>query len=312
MLCVSHINLVYLFIAVIITLTTIQNAYSEAWIVEPGKYKYTASLMAIDKYSHRKKKLYRQQEQDLLQQEYDLMQEKDSLGAANPNSKEMIQINEELAVINARKERITRIKDHSNSKLEIEYGLKEANSVGAVIGYDVSKFNQQCNRGNSAEIYLKHSLWQNGEYVITMIPRFSFLNYNMYYNKTLIGNGLFVGRSTFKEDKGSSYREVGLNIAKTINKTPYKDTHITFSFQEGYKHPSGISIANYVEFDYVRNKKQDSEFNFFEQISVAKTFNIANFGENDLTLQLGYFWKGSLKDDFSTISGPTISLWFTI
>lgn len=317
-------SLISLLVTVILLFFTIGDvANAGAWVVDAGKYKYFGTHMLIDKRSQKQKKQRQQDKYEYQLQEHDLNELKDKIialhKANNGDGVELKEsdkvllktIDQDIEEINLKKGQLSRPIDHSLSKFAVEYGVKDKNSVGAVIYYDVGRFDYKYNYGNSAEFYFKHELWKQSDYVLTLVPHFAAINYNKEYNKTLVGSGLFLGKSS--SNKGyDRYRELGITVAKAINKTPYKEKKISMSMQEGYTIPAGITFSSYVEFEYTRIGNKYNEVSFFEQIMVAKTFNIDSFSCDNLTLQAGYFWKASITGDFNTISGPVFSFYFSI
>ena len=298
-------------------------AYSGAWLPEVGKYKYTASHMFIDKKSIRNKKRRQEKKQKLLVLEHKLEKLKCSIiddyiarnkldSIRNFDEAILKQIDTTLDLIAERKKQIARPADHSYSNFEVEYGVKDGSSFGAVIIYDVDRFDYKYNYGNSAEFYFKQRLWQNDRFIISVAPRINLLHYSQANKKVILSNGLYLGRSSCNENDLCNFSEFGLNFSKGVGHNARKELAVAFSFQDGYKTASGLSLSSYSEMEYNRFSKASKEFRFFEQISIAKDIDFANLKANKMTLQVGYFWKGCLNRAYDTISGPVISLWLTI
>lgn len=308
----------------------IYSAISNAWIVESGKYKYSASCMFLDKESTKATKLQYDYYKKLLKIEYTLYQMKKTImerynnsrvlsngGLTWPNSvqERLDKIDADLETIAAEKTKYAGNEYKLLSKFEVEYGIQNSNSMGIIIGYDMAHFDQKHHYGNSAELYFKQLLWKNDDFLITISPHIEFVHHHTANEDISLGGSLFIAHSSCK-DKRCRYRELGLKISRTVNKISDRKEEMSISLQEGITLTSGFSLTNFSEITKETPKKITrnitKKYRFFNQISVAKTFDFASLGNSNLTLQLGYFWKGNLRGNQNTLSGPTISLWFII
>ena len=263
----------------------------------------------------------------MFQDRYEILSQYRNRFGELPNSKRVLveEIDKDLKELDELKDLFSPFSTYQENKLSVIYGVSDKHNLGVDITYSDNVRNSSKYRAKAAEFHHKHAFYQGNRFIVSLRSAISHNNY--YYNKskTTLKESLFLGISKKNKHFGDGFLEIGLHGSTGLEHANIGQHSIGFSFSQGAKILWGLELSNYSQVDYYKQDSKKSNAakvkgEFFDQFSIAKEFNFANImgartlkpNNNNVTLQLGYFWKGVISQSNSIVSGPTISLWFTI
>ncbi len=330
--CRSLLSGVFLFI-LFIAYSQTKIAMAEAWLVGEGEHKYSYSHLGINKKS---KKLLRENEKyldDIYRREYALFQQRRNIFLAYknrfgklPNSKRVLveEIDKELKDLNELKNVFSPFNTYQEDRVSIVYGINNRHNIGIDAIYSDNVRNVSRYRSKAAEVHHKNAIYQGENFIISLKSAISYNNYYHNKSKATLKESLFWGLSTKNKYFGDGFLEIGLHGRTGLDHSTIGQHSIGFSSSQGTKIFGGLILSNYSQVDYYQHNIQNDrkprvDREFFDQFSIAKEMNFANIlgvktpkHNNNITIQLGYFWKVVMSQSSSIVSGPTLSVWFAI
>jgi len=303
----------------------LQTALADAWLPEPGAYKYVASIAFVDKDTRKLRNKRQVLYNNLQDTSRKLGKRRDEIlsfakdnnrGLTNSEGREIEAIDQKVASFLADANYLAAFNKNEFGNLSVEHGINENQSFGVNIGYSLDQFSTYLDDGKSYDSFLygddinliyKHKLYSNDKLIITLKQQVQFGRYQNDRNFVASTSVLF-GYAKTKKNGQTLFQDIGFFIEVPIANDINQGIEIT----DGIKFKNGIIISNY--FRYMFEEKDHIAYrrSIYEQISVGKVIRVGNLKKLDLTLQLGYFWNQSLIDTNFMVSGPTFSLWFNI
>jgi len=241
--------------------------------------------------------------------------------------------------------------DDAMAFFDVEYGATESQSFGVKIGYTNDKFpkissgsitklkRKKVSEGKSLDVFYKYQVFKNDNWSIVLSPKI----HHSKYSSTKAGHHfdvtLLVGYSKEKvkkkkkkkvkvkvkvkdddddeeeeeeESKYIAFQEFRISARKYMRHDASKNPGYVISTLDGIRFNDGVIFSNYIEYEKAKFDNYLYNKTLYEQISVAKEFYLDNLKQKTCTIQLGYFWKGSMNNQMYTISGPILSLWLKI
>lgn len=306
------------------------SSYASAWLPEPGSYKYLASFSVIDKTSQKKRddrsKIFVQIQNAI----YTLDTEKNTIRKfaenqdrelLNSEIRDIEKLDMDIQKLEEDAKTISAFSDDKMAYFEVEYGATDTQSFGLKLGYKTDKFaainnrasHQATKTGKDLDIFYKYKLFSNDGLVVTLQPLFHYATYsgnNCWHNLDM---KLLIGYSNINETrKYTTFCEMGIAARKYFRKEASNKVGYTASMLEGIEFTDGVIFSNYTEYERTKFTNFLYTSTVYDQISVAKEFYFDNLRVQNFTVQIGYFWKGSMADHLYTISGPIFSLWFDL
>ncbi|GAB4168649.1 MAG: hypothetical protein Tsb006_7120 [Rickettsiaceae bacterium] len=303
------------------------NSYADAWLPEPGSYNVSSSYLLVDKKSQKRRSLRSklfiaiQDEIARLGAEKGFIHNKAlelERNLLNSEIKQLENIDREIKELEQASSELFAFSDDNSAYFELEYGATDFQSFGVKVGNKVDKFvdtdskkNSVAKTGKDVSIYYKYKFYECNNVIATVRPRI----YSSAYKKSSCSQyydlSLLLGHSKARKSY-STYFELGITARKYFSKYVSNNVGYVIATQEGIKFTNGFSIINFTEYEKAKFANILYRQTVYNQFSIAKEFQSDNLKPNYFTIQVGYFWKGSLVNRFYTVSGPVISLWLNL
>jgi len=303
------------YLAIILVLINYStNALASAWLPEKGKYKYSFSFSSINDESRdikeRRADLYLMAQKELYFLSKAIKKIYNKSSALYKKIELRIQYLKKIA------KKVEAYQDENSNSYSIEYGINDNISFGTNFLYKKNEFNVSEFNGNKSYVktfdsFCKFKLFQNNAYILSIQPKF-IVNKNQNYPTELFGEISFLAGLSKKKKYANLFSEIGVGVGLCHSNSCDNKKYFSLALSEGMKFPSGFMLVNFTKY-YIR-KNYGSIYNktIYEQLSIAKEIKFGNIKQNNLTLQLGYFWDSSLKHSDYQISGTVFSVWLDI
>ncbi len=317
-------------------------ANANAWLPEVGQYQYHLTYGMIDKPSRK----HRNERSDYFISLQEQITDHNDLKAkikrnalsqnGNLNAFERAAI-EELTIesqdLEEEAKYLSSFSDDSMAFFDVEYGATDSQSFGVKIGYTNDVFakitsnytlespGKKTSEGKSLDVFYKYQLFKNDSWSIILSPTIHHSKYTATKAGRYFDAALIVGYSKEqeidekkkdKEPKYVSFQEFSISARKYVRHDASKNPGYVIAMLDGVRFNDGMIFTNYIEYEKAKFDNYLYNKTLYEQISVAKEFYLDNLKRKTFTVQLGYFWKGSMEDQMYTMSGPILSLWLTI
>lgn len=284
-----------------------------AWVVKKGQYKYTSTLMYIDSKARNNRSNREKIVDELLLERQSLTRIKNNIITKNlaknradlSNTDKLIlqEIDTEIAQIDRNINKLSKQPADSFANLSVEYGISDFSSLELSILYDQQRFMNKVAFSRSAEFLYKYNLFRNTNWSVTVVPK---LKVERHLSS---GLGMFFGYSGNKNATIKTFTQVGLLANSDFPYNKHGKKTYGLSIMEGFKIENGLVLNNFSAVSFDKLGKKITEQEYFDQISIAKIINFDSLGRSSLTIQLGYFWKGSFLYRNAIATGPILSLW---
>lgn len=291
----------------------------DAWLIGEGEYKFSGTYMFFDKRTrdylaeqgHKlddyERKLIRLRKfrielQKLI--EGNLQQNK----ATNFDEAVLRTTDQVISELEEKKANLIALDDLKLANLGVIYGVSKNTNVSLSINYEFEQFFKKELSGNDVAFRVSYNLIDYDNYLVTFIPE---LNYNNSYaqpERWSVGAGIFIGHSKKFSETVGIFSEIGIKGSKMITNQSDRTHQVGLSMQEGISFNDDLLIYNYQFFERINNGRAIQDISYFEQFSVAKEIKLGKLAPA-ATISLGYYWKGSFKYHYPTLSGPVISIW---
>ena len=317
-------------------------ANANAWLPAAGQYQYHLTYGMIDKPSRKRRNersdyFIALQEQitnhnDLKSQiENNALSQNRNLTAFEQTSIEELEI--ENKDLEEEAKYLSSFSDDSMAFFDVEYGATDSQSFGVKIGYINDKFakissgpnldaiGKKSSEGKSLDVFYKYQLFKNDSWSIILSPKVHYSKYTATKAGCYFDAALIVGYSKEQEvdkkkkdqePKYVAFQEFGISARKYARHDASKNPGYVITMLDGVRFNDGVIFTNYIEYEKAKFDNYLYNRTLYEQISVAKEFYLDNLKQKTFTIQLGYFWKGSVENQIYTMSGPILSLWLTI
>jgi len=123
---------------------------------------------------------------------------------------------------------------------------------------------------------------------------------------------LYAGYSKKKKNGNDIFHEFGFSIRKYFNNALGSKIGYATSVMDGMKFKNGIMLTNFTQYERTKLRNLVYSHTIYEQVSIAKEFNVNKLIKHKFTAQIGYFWKGSIVDKAFRMSGPIVSIWLSV
>ena len=143
-----------------------------------------------------------------------------------------------------------------------------------------------------------------------MQPKSHYLTYSGAKDRHYFDVALLMVYSRKNKRKFTTFCEVGISARQYTSKN--NPVGYTLIMLDGIRFRNGIVLSNYTEYEKTKSENFLYGRTIYDQISVAKEFYFDNLKTQYFTIQMGYFWKSSMKDSLYTVSGPIFSLWLDL
>ena len=208
--------------------------------------------------------------------------------------------------------------DHNATYFEVEYGLNNLESVGGKMSYKTDIFADYRSKrqtshmnGKDISLYYKYKFYQAGKITALIQPRIYSSMYNNKISNQYCDISLLLSYIREKKNYDVIY-ELSMTMRNYFGRNARNNIGYVVTTQEMIKTSQGFIISNFTEYEKAKFTNMLYRSTIYNQISVAKELHLGNLRVCGPTLQVGYFWKGSLVNRLYTLSGPVVSLWFTL
>ncbi len=281
---------------------------ASAWLLDAKKYKYSFSFSVVSDVARREK----QKRADLY---LTVHQKIASLEAIlNDLTKSSALYNKVYRDIEKLKKIASELESYQDeyiSSFSAEYGINDYSSFGVNALYNNNRFYRSHSHIKSFDVFYKFKLFQNKSYILTIQPKIIINEGRSSPQELFHEVSLAAGLS--KEKKSVKFfSESSLAIGLCCSKSCQGKQYYSFALSEGAKLPLGLMLVNFTKYYIRKNYGTIYSNNLYEQVSIAKEINSRNRRQNNLTMQLGYFWDKSLKNANYQTSGTVFSIWLEI
>lgn len=301
---------------VILLVSYSNNLTAGAWIPKRGNCKVSVTHAFVDKQS----KKYRDERIELYRNVQDEMlilgarkifiyksaiEQKRAL--LNSELRELEEIEEISKKLLKESFYLLAFNDNQFTYAELEYGVDEQHGIGLKAGYTqqvtaATNYKKQPANQDIADIsiYHKYKFSETPVWIANFESKINLNSYNKKHALNYIHLGLNIGKSTTK----NKYYGFGLSLRSYLN----KEISCIISLQEGIKLKYGFSLNHFTEYEHGNFKNLPYRYHFYDQLSIIKDFYFENSTIQIATVQLGYFYKGSLVNRRYATSGPIFSV----
>ena len=307
--------------------SNLTDAYATAWLPEPGKYiislNYNKTDKTTRKYQKQRSKFFTFIQNSMVKAgalKAEIIQEaaKQNRKLHNHELRSIEFFDTKIEEGSKYTKEMSAFEDDYYSNADVEYGISPENSFGIKLDYKeshalskaIKKFSKRSN-DKHASFYFKHKLYGYDNIIITLMPKTMFYNRNNGRGAGCFDLSLFSGVSEIRKNF-STYAEFEITGHKFVDKNIKDDVGYSISTQEGIKFNNGFMLSNFTEYEESGFKNKLYKRVLYEQVAIAKELCFDKMQSNCFNVQMGYFWKKSLVDDYYKISGPIISLWLIL
>ena len=302
-------------------------SYATAWLPEADTYNLYSGHSYIDA---RSRKIRNMRKENFINIQNDILElskvramiRKEAVDRGrellNSELRNIEQIEKDIALLEQESAELLSFSDESSSYFELEYGLADSHSLVTKLVYKTDKFADinsgktfVTKSGQEIDIFYKYKIFDHGSWVATIRPKINFSTHNKQKSISYTDFDLLVGHSRIKKAY-STYLECGITMRKYYNRVSNHSIGYVLSVQEGIKFSNGFILSNYTEYEKAKFINILYRRTIYDQVSIAKELAFDNLRLDCLTVQVGYFWKGSLVDRFYTVSGPIFSIWLNV
>lgn len=313
-----------------------------AWLVEPGRYKYSFSKSAIDNNSYyaKQKRItkYRNIQKKikyLEKKEIELKSTKEKLiknllrkskiadSQTNFKIKKTRNNYDRIIIANQQKKELLKkvllqlksFQDHALSTISLEYGVNENTTIGIKALYKEnqfinSEFTKYSSNSQSAEIYFRYKIFQNQNYILSLQPQISVIKDND--DEEIFQEALLLAGYSEKKKSVELFTQAALGLSICHSASCHNKSNYSFAVSEGIKTFKGIMVVNFTKYTLRKNYGFAYRKTLYEQLSIAKEFKLKDAPKGNFNIQLGYFLEKSLKYKLYKISGMIFSVWFEL
>ena len=319
---------ILLYILAIYILGLSVNSAADAWLPSKGSYQYSSTFSTIDKKSKNSKNRRSSAAVKIIDEAETLRSIRHSIidkalkekrNLRHSEIRQIKTITKEIRDLDTAANMLSAFRDEHFAQFSVEYGASENQSFGVKLNYIIDKFagyndpnhNKQF-IGKDADFFYKHQIFKNDKWVVSIKPTIQFSSYNSENSCKFLDIATFAGYSKEKENGNNLFHEFGFSFRKYFRNSMGDGIGYSASMMDGIKFKNGIILTNFTQYERTKLKNLIYSHTVYEQISIAKEFRLSKLIKNNLTTQIGYFWKSSLIGKNFTISGPILSIWLNV
>lgn len=307
--------MLYIKAAIICSITLIftKTVYANPWVVKEDQIKVVFSALYPDKTTRVAQRIsrenfifYQRSIFALTEIEKEIYNQAKGRDLYNTEKRRLYNIKQEILKLEKLSLESTAFQDQEVGSLTIEYGLGRDLAIGFGAEYKLGGFLTGHKQIDSCSIFLKQAATLSPKWNLAIVPEIILDNNHIDYQC-----GIHLSYIGARKKYYKLFSTFGAKVRATQDESRH-DFFNSLSHTMGMKLPKDVMLLNYQEYFFSNNKNKVYLASLYQQISLAKKLSIGRLKNEDVNIQIGYFWHKSLQNSRFAASGPVISLWLII